>query len=173
MLQVYLADIVVQFLEQGLPNGQLQLILDGTFREEGDKIDKLYQHSLSFQNSSVQVLDTFKKAIGVIVPAMVPLHRSDLYHFLQQLEDGSSIDSILAKLPSAISLWNRIHISHLLCATLSGATKHFPSIATLTTSADMLSSHKCWFTIQHLPNRNFMPPKRYLNLASRIKEASS
>lgn len=60
-------------------------------------INKLYQQilQLPFQNYSVQVLNTFKKVVGVIVLAKVPLHRSNLYHFLEQLQDGSSIGKIV------------------------------------------------------------------------------
>jgi hypothetical protein len=112
------AETVMRFLEQGLPKEQLDVVLEGTFREEGDAIDELYRQILhqSFKNSSSRVLDTFRRVIGAIVLAKTPLHRTDLHRFLGRQEDESSIDFILSKLSSVISSRNpdrRIHISHL------------------------------------------------------------
>lgn len=112
------AETVIRFLEQGFPKGQLDLILRGTFREEGDVIDELYRQilRLSFSNSGGDLLDTFKRVVGAIVLAKTALYRNDLIYFLGRQEDESAIDFVLSKLSSVISTRNtdgRIHISHL------------------------------------------------------------
>jgi hypothetical protein len=112
------ADTIMQYLEQGPPEEQLAHILCGTFREEGGGIDKLYQQILHllFKNSRASVLVTFKRVVGIIVLAKIPLCRDDIYHFLEGLEEKSSIDFILEKLSSVISTRNsdnRVHVSHL------------------------------------------------------------
>lgn len=116
------AETVIRFLNQGFPEEQLDLVLDGTFREEGDAIDELYRQilHLSFgplqHAGTVRILDTFRAVVGAIVLARTPLLREDLHHFLGKQEDESSIDFIIRKLSSVISvrdLDQRIHISHL------------------------------------------------------------
>lgn len=112
------AETVIRFLEQGFPKEQLDLVLEGTFREKGDAIDELYRQilHLSFDHSTNRVFDIFKRVVGAIVLARFPLHRTDLHRFLGKHEDESSIDFILGKLSSVISAGNpdkRIHISHL------------------------------------------------------------
>ena len=110
------AETVARFLEQGPPNIQLKLVLDGSFREEGNGIDQLYRQILylSFYNPKPYVLQTFRKVVGAILLAKVPLHRHDLYHFLGPLEDSSSVDFILAKLSSVISGWQADHPIHVI-----------------------------------------------------------
>jgi len=111
------ADTVIRFLEQGFPKQQLDLVLSGTFREDGDVIDVLYRQilQLSFPNPKSGVLETFKRVVGAIVLAQVPLFRGDLRHFLGLQEDEASIDYILHNLSSVIRRHadGRLHVSHL------------------------------------------------------------
>jgi hypothetical protein len=116
------AETVVRFMEKGSPTKQLMDILDGNFREpeDGDGIDNLYRQilHLSFENAKSHVLLTFKRVVGTILLAKIPLHRNDLYQLLglSDSEDESSIDFILEKLSSVISSRKAdypIHIIHL------------------------------------------------------------
>ena len=112
------ADTVVRFLDQGPPKEQLDLILDGTFRDEEDGIDELYRQilHLSFKNCRGRVLEIFKGVVGAIALAKTPLRRTDLKHFLEKPEDESAIDFTLGKLSSVITISSpggRIYISHL------------------------------------------------------------
>jgi hypothetical protein len=112
------ATTVIRYLEEGFPKTQLQRILQGTFREEGDAIDQLYQQVLrfSFNIKDTEVLDVYRKVVGAIVLAKIPLRRVDLAHFLGRPEDESRIDLVLKKLSSVISIRNadgRIYTSHL------------------------------------------------------------
>lgn len=92
------AETVVLFLEQGPAKEQLDLILDGAFRREGDSIDVLYREILqfSFRNAKDHILAIFKAVVGVIVVAKKPLYRRDLYHFLGI--DEKYVDFILGML---------------------------------------------------------------------------
>ena len=112
------ADTVVRFLDQGPPKEQLDLILDGTFRDEEDGIDELYRQilHLSFKNCKTRVLAIFKGVVGAIALAKTPLRRTDLKHFLRRPEDESAIDFTLGKLSSVITISQssgRIYIGHL------------------------------------------------------------
>jgi hypothetical protein len=110
------ADTVMRYLEQDFPKSQLERILGGAFREEGDTIDQLYQQILRLSVKGAEVLKTYKRVVGVIVLAKIPLHRVDLIHFLGGPEDESCIDFVLKKLSSVISIRNtdgRIYTSHL------------------------------------------------------------
>src|ERR1700722_13841516 len=110
------AETVIGFLEQGPPKDQLDLILCGAFREQGDVIDQLYEQILRYSFRNAKVLDTFKRAIGAIVLGKTPLHRDWLEHFLGKQEDESSINWFLQKLSSVISTRTadgRIQINHL------------------------------------------------------------
>jgi hypothetical protein len=112
------ATTVIRYLEEGFPKTRLERILQGTFREEGDAIDQLYQQilRLSFNIKDTEVLDVYRKVVGAIVLAKIPLRRVDLVHFLGRPEDESRIDFVLKKLSSVISIRNtdgRIYTSHL------------------------------------------------------------
>jgi hypothetical protein len=112
------ATTVIRYLEEGFPKMRLQHILRGTFRREGDAIDQLYQQilRLSFKDTELEVLHMYKKVVGAIVLAKMPLRRVDLVHFLGQPDDESCIDFVLKKLSSVISIRNadgRIYTSHL------------------------------------------------------------
>src|SRR3984957_11986164 len=110
------AETVISFLRQGPPHEQLDLILGGAFREEGDVIDQLYEQILRYSFRNTKVLDTFKRVVGAIVLAKTPLHRDGLEHFLGKQEDESSINWFLRKLSSVISTRTadgRIQINHL------------------------------------------------------------
>jgi hypothetical protein len=110
------ADTVMRYLEQDFPKSQLERILGGAFREEGDAIDQLYQQILRLSLKGAEVLKTYQRVIGAIVLAKRPLRRVDLVHFLGQPEDESLIDFVLKKLSSVISIQHtdgRIYTSHL------------------------------------------------------------
>jgi hypothetical protein len=113
------AQTVVSFLDKhrGFHDEQLELVLGGSFHEEGNALDKLYNKILlfAFKDYPAQVLQTFKYIIGAILLAKVPLHLHDLYHLLGWLKK-SSIDFILNLVSSVISDWRGdrpIHINHL------------------------------------------------------------
>jgi hypothetical protein len=63
------ADTVMRYLEQDFPKSQLERILGGAFREEGDTIDQLYQQILRLSLKGAEVLKTYQRAIGTIVLA--------------------------------------------------------------------------------------------------------
>jgi hypothetical protein len=110
------ATTVIRYLEEGFPKKRLQRILRGAFRQKGDAIDQLYQQILRLSFKDTEVLDVYKKVVGAIVLAKIPLRRADLVHFLGQPEDESSIDFVLKKLSSVISIRNadgRIYTNHL------------------------------------------------------------
>jgi hypothetical protein len=110
------ADTVMRYLEQDFPKSQLERILGGAFREEGDAIDQLYQHILLLSLKDAEELKTYKRVVGAIVFAKTPLRRADLGHFLGEQEEESRIEFVLKKLSSVISIRNtdgRIFTSHL------------------------------------------------------------
>jgi hypothetical protein len=110
------ATTVIRYLEEGFPKTRLQRILQGAFREEGDAIDQLYQQILRLSFKDTEVLDVYRRVVGAIVLAKIPLRRVDLVHFLGRPEDESCIDFVLKKLSSVISIRNadgRIYTSHL------------------------------------------------------------
>jgi len=174
------AETVIGFLKQGPPKGQLDLILGGAFRKEGDVIDQLYEQILrhSFQNP--EALDTFKRVVGAIVLAKTPLHRDGLKYFLGKQEDESSIDFILINLSSVISTRNtdgRIQINHLsftefLCNPKRGKefaidhTTHsqMMTLACLQIMKEDLRFNICELETSHVRNDD-------LNLTDRLKKA--
>jgi hypothetical protein len=108
------ADTVMRYLEQGFPKPRLERILGGAFHGEG--VDQLYQQILQLSFKDAEVLDLYKRVVGAIVLAKVPIRRVDLMHFLGRPEDESCIDFILKQLSSVISIRNtdrRIYTSHL------------------------------------------------------------
>jgi hypothetical protein len=110
------ADTVMRFLEQDYPKTQLECILGGGFREEGDAIDQLYQQILRLSLSGAEMLKTYKRVVGAIVLAKRPLRRVDLASFLEGPEEEPRIDFVLKKLSSVIYVQNadgRIYTSHL------------------------------------------------------------
>src|SRR3984957_8936451 len=110
------AETVIGFLDQGPPEDQLDLILGGAFREEGDVIDQLYEQILRYSFRNAKVLGTFKRVVGGIVLGKTPFHRDGLEHFLGKQEDESSINWFLQKLSSVVSMRTadgRIQINHL------------------------------------------------------------
>jgi hypothetical protein len=110
------ADTVMRYLEQGLPKTRLEHILRGSIRREGDAVDQLYQRILQLSFIGAEALDVYKRTVGAIVLAKRPLRRVDLTHFLGQPEDESSIDFVLNRLSSVISIHNtngQIYTSHI------------------------------------------------------------
>ena len=111
------ADMVVKFVEQGIPNMRLNCILRDRFSYGAERLDLLYRQvmNLSFQDATSDELEIYKLVVGVVVLTKVPLRRLDLKYFLGKDEEDASITSILLKLSSVISVTadEVIHISHL------------------------------------------------------------
>jgi hypothetical protein len=162
------ADTIIRYMHQGFPKAQLDLILNGAFREEGDAIDQLYQQILQFSFKHPRVLDTFRRVVGAIVLSKTPLHRGDLCHFLGQQEDESSIDFILDNLSSVMSYRNndgRIHISvvhriHLRPEKLPCRIRHRLLCSQSHHGIVMPSCHERGPAIQYLPIRNVVFSQR-------------
>jgi hypothetical protein len=104
---------------QGNPDKKLQLILKGELCKGRENIDSLYRQILhfAFKNASEPTLELFRAVIGTIAIAKVPLHRSDLKHYLgrEDAEDDRQISVILHKLSSVISKGDDglLHLRHL------------------------------------------------------------
>ena len=174
------AETVIGFLKQGPPKDQLDLILSGAFREEGDVIDQLYEQILRYSFRNAKVLDTFKSVVGAIVLAKTPLHRDGLKHFLGKQEDESSIDFILINLSSVISTRDtdgRIQINHLSFAEFVSNPKRgnefavdhtthsqIMTLACLNIMKEGLRFNICQLGTSHLRNDD-------LNLTDRLKTA--
>jgi hypothetical protein len=78
------AETVMRFVEQGLPDEQLDLVLAGDLGE-GDNITKLYRQILesSFRGAKVRTLQVFRLVVSNIILAKVPLSRMtyvNLFH---------------------------------------------------------------------------------------------
>jgi hypothetical protein len=101
-------------VEQGLPDKQLEHVLDGNLGE-GDNVTKLYRQilELSFRDASHRLLYVFNLVVSTIILAKIPIHVDDLAQFT--LLPKSSINFILDKLSSVISVGrvNGIRITHL------------------------------------------------------------
>jgi hypothetical protein len=111
------ADTTIKYIEQGIATEQLDLILAGNFWE-GDRIDALYRQILdtSFKSTKSHICQKFKAVVGAIVLAKTPLPYIDIKHFIGQRIDHASIDFILQKLSSVLSIGNPdgcVHVSHV------------------------------------------------------------
>jgi hypothetical protein len=109
------AETVMRFVEQGLPEEQLELVLSGDLGEE-DNITTLYRQILefSFRDMKGRVLEVYKVIVSTIVLAKTPLHCDDLYEFVSQPK--TSVKFILDKLSSVISIGSSdtcLRIGHL------------------------------------------------------------
>ena len=109
------AETVMKFLEQGLPDEQLELVLAGDLGE-GDNITKLYQQILefAFPAPKASTLELFKLVVSTIVLAKVPLRTNDLHEFVSQPKP--SVAFILHQLSSVIFIEGTdqiLHIGHL------------------------------------------------------------
>ena len=73
------AETVMRFMEHGLPDEQLDLVLAGDLGE-GDSITELYKQILeaSFRGATARTLEVFKLVVSTIVLAKVPLTIDDL-----------------------------------------------------------------------------------------------
>jgi NACHT domain len=104
---------------QGNPNTKLQLILKGELGKGKEKIDSLYRQILhfAFKSATEPQLELFRAVIGAIAIAKVPLHRSNLKHYLSREddEDDRQISVILHNLSSVISKEDNglLHLRHL------------------------------------------------------------
>ena len=99
------ADTVIRFVEQGVANEQLDLLLASRFREGGDRVNALYAQILllSFKDCKSDIYEKFTAVVGAIVLAKAPLRRVDLGHFVG-MDNEASLDFILRKLSSVISI---------------------------------------------------------------------
>ena len=108
------AETIVRFVEQGLPDEQLEHVLNGGLGE-GDNVTKLYRQilELRFGEANGRTLDVFNQVVAAILLAKIPFHVDDLAQFT--LQPKSSIKFILDKLSSVISAGqdNGIRITHL------------------------------------------------------------
>jgi hypothetical protein len=103
----------MRFVEQGLPDEQLDLVLAGDLGE-GDNITKLYRQILesAFRGAKASTLEVFKLVVSTIVLAKVPLSSDDLCRFI--LQPKPSVAFILGKLSSMISIRDKhLRISHI------------------------------------------------------------
>ena len=113
--------------EEGIPNTQLKLILNGELGYGRNNIDTLYQQILdvSFKDCKDAMLEAFRAVVGAIVVSKMPLHRDDLKFFLGRggYDDETKWDSVLQKLSSVISkgeLDGLLRIRHLSFAEFLG-----------------------------------------------------
>ena len=102
-------------MEQGLPDEQLRLVLDGDLGEE-DNITKLYTQVLetSFRDFKGRTPQAIKSVIAAVVLAKVPLSCDDLHKVVAQPK--VSVQSILGKLSSVIAIGSsdkRVRFGHL------------------------------------------------------------
>jgi hypothetical protein len=108
------ADTAVRFVDQGLPDEQLEHVLSG-YLGEGDTVTKLYRQILQhiFREANDRMVHVFHQVVTPIVLAKVPLHVDDLPVFI--LQPKASVTIILRKLSSVISVddFGIIHVNHL------------------------------------------------------------
>ena len=122
------AETVVRFVEQGLPDEQLRLVLDGDLGEE-DNITKLYTQVLetSFRDFKGRTPQAIKSVIAAVVLAKVPLSCDDLHKVVAQPK--VSVQNILGKLSSVIAIGgsdNRVRFGHLSFVEFLCDTKRCP-----------------------------------------------
>jgi len=108
------AETVIRFVEQGLPDEQLEQVLVGNLGE-GDNVTNLYRQILEllFGDANVRMLNVLHQVATVIVLAKITLHVDDLPSFV--LQPKASVSVILNKLSSVISVGSDsgIRIRHL------------------------------------------------------------
>jgi hypothetical protein len=109
------AETVVRFLEQGLPNEQLSLVLKSDLGGE-DSITKLYRQVLksAFRDANSRMLEVTRVVMSTIVLAKVPLYYADVHKFVSQ--PHQSIEFILKKLAAVILIGNtdkHVYFGHL------------------------------------------------------------
>ncbi|KIM74897.1 hypothetical protein PILCRDRAFT_79623, partial [Piloderma croceum F 1598] len=106
------AETVIRFVEQGLPDEQLEHVLMGNLGE-GDNVTKLYRQilELSFRDANVRMLNVLHQVATVIVLAKITLHVDDLPSFV--LQPKASVIVILNKLSSVISKCLKFNICDL------------------------------------------------------------
>ena len=111
------AETVVRFIERGIADEQLRLILAGDFGDGQDNVSKLYSQILQFHFglATSSALESFNAVVGSLVLAKVPLLRTDLKYFLGMNMKETSIDYILNKLSSVILIGEDglIRVGHL------------------------------------------------------------
>jgi hypothetical protein len=107
------ADTAVRFVEQGLPDEQLEHVLSGDLGE-GDNVTTLYRQILEliFREANDRMVHVFHQVVAAIILAKVPLHVDDLPLII--LQPKASVTIILRKLSSVISVDDfGIHVNHL------------------------------------------------------------
>ena len=108
------AETVIRFVEQGLPDEQLEHVLNGNLGD-GDNVTKLYRQilELSFQDANVRMLSVLNRVATAILLAKIPLYVNNLPAII--LQPQASVTTIINKLSSVISIGSdsRIRIKHL------------------------------------------------------------
>ena len=107
------ASTVMRFIEQGLPEERLELVLNRD-PGAGDHLTELYQQvlHLSFPKPDGAILEAFKRVLAAIVFAKGSIFYEDLPQLIS--ESHSSVKFILGKLSSVVSIGedNYVRISH-------------------------------------------------------------
>lgn len=100
------AETAVRIVEQGLPDEQLELVLNGDL-DGGNNITKLYRQVLesSFRDVKGRTLEVYRLVVGTIILAKMPLHYDDLLRIVSQ--SPTSVRFVLDKLTSVISCNSR------------------------------------------------------------------
>jgi NACHT domain len=166
------AETVTRFVEQGLPDEQLEHVLDGKLGEE-DNVTKLYRQILEliFREANGRMLNVLNQVLTTIVLAKIPLHVDDLSSFI--LQPKASVTFILDKLSSVISVGHdfRIRINHLSFAEFMCDPHRCPQrfyidrfkgshdmsmacFRLMKDAKDGLKFNICNLETSHLPNRN-------------------
>lgn len=163
------ANTVVNFVGQGLPCDQLDLVLGGDLGDE-DNVTQLYRQilELSFRGIRGRTLDVFNLVVSTILLAKIPLYVVDLPRFTA--EPQPSVNFILDKLSSVISIGSddKIRIQHLSFAEFICDPRRCPqefyidcskasqkmSMMCFQLMRDGLRFNICDLKTSHLPNKN-------------------
>jgi hypothetical protein len=68
--------MVLKFVEQDIPNKELNSILQGQFQDGEESLDKLYRQvlNLSFEKATDDEIKIYKLVVGAVVLAKIPMH---------------------------------------------------------------------------------------------------
>jgi hypothetical protein len=112
------AKTAIAFMEEkwGNPDNKLKLILAGYLGKHCENIDVLYQQILEFyfKDADDTTLELFKRIVGTVIVARVPLRQDELRHFLRlRHEDEWQFNAILHHLSSVLDLEGFLRLKHL------------------------------------------------------------
>ncbi|EGO05414.1 hypothetical protein SERLA73DRAFT_19626, partial [Serpula lacrymans var. lacrymans S7.3] len=113
------AETAMRFIEQGVPEDQLDSILTGDAMMVQDNIDGLYSqvasHALGNLHMNATSQAVFQPLLSAIVFSKAPLSRKHLKHFILISVKESAIDFVLDRLKSVISTADDglVRIGHL------------------------------------------------------------